>query len=237
MGKLIDLTGNKYGRLTVLKYAGKDKWGGLKWLCKCDCGNKKVVKGSSLKMGLTKSCGCFKKENSRFYGKMNKQHIKFEFNNNICIGITNKGLRFYTDKDDYEKIKDYCWYLGNDGYISTTIYPGKIRLSLHRFITNCPDNMVVDHINHNTLDNRKINLRIVTQLENMKNLSKYKNNKSGFTGVYYYKLTNKWTAKIRANKKLINIGCFNTIEDAIKARKDAELKYFNVGGNCTNENK
>lgn len=60
MSKLIDLTGQKFGRLTVIEKYGKDT--PTKWLCKCDCGNVCVVVGNSLKRGLTKSCGCIQKE-------------------------------------------------------------------------------------------------------------------------------------------------------------------------------
>ena len=62
MGKLINLVGRKFGRLTVLKCAGKNKHGYYLWLCKCGCGNEKIISGHSLKQGRTKSCGCWKKE-------------------------------------------------------------------------------------------------------------------------------------------------------------------------------
>lgn len=58
MNKLIDLTGLKFNRLTVIKYSGKTKRGISKWLCLCDCNNKVIVNSDSLKNGHTKSCGC-----------------------------------------------------------------------------------------------------------------------------------------------------------------------------------
>ena len=54
-----DLTGNKYGMLTVIKEAERDK-NGRRWLCECECGNKKIILGKNLKKGNTKSCGCLK---------------------------------------------------------------------------------------------------------------------------------------------------------------------------------
>lgn len=60
MGKFIDITGKRYGKLTVLGIAGRDN--GIKWLCKCDCGNTTVVKGNNLKNGHTASCGCARNE-------------------------------------------------------------------------------------------------------------------------------------------------------------------------------
>lgn len=58
----IDLTGKKFGRLTVLKRAKNDKNGSTKWLCRCDCGNERIISGKSLRNGHTQSCGCLNKE-------------------------------------------------------------------------------------------------------------------------------------------------------------------------------
>lgn len=74
------------------------------------------------------------------------------------------------DLEDAEKCKNYKWFLSfdeilNSFYVKTFKYP----YSLHRVIMDCPKGFVVDHINHNTLDNRKVNLRICTHAENMKN--------------------------------------------------------------------
>jgi hypothetical protein len=55
---LIDLTGNKFGRLSVIKRVGNNRHNQVKWLCKCDCGKEVVVIGNNLKRGTTKSCGC-----------------------------------------------------------------------------------------------------------------------------------------------------------------------------------
>ena len=59
MGKLIDLTGQRFGRLTVIERAGKDYIGQAMWRCRCDCGNVTVVAGGNLRTGNTKSCGCY----------------------------------------------------------------------------------------------------------------------------------------------------------------------------------
>lgn len=77
MGKFIDETGNKYGRLTVLKKAEqRTSSGSVKWICQCECGNLVEVAGDVLRRGLTVSCGCFQKqkvikdENGHKYGKL-----------------------------------------------------------------------------------------------------------------------------------------------------------------------
>jgi len=61
-GHHIDLTGKMFGRLTVIEFSGVEKCGNARWLCRCSCGAKKVVDGSTLRRGLTKSCGCARKE-------------------------------------------------------------------------------------------------------------------------------------------------------------------------------
>lgn len=68
MGKFIDLTGNKYGRLIVIKRDGYDKYGKIKWLCKCECGRETSVLGNRLKIGNTTSCGCKAIEASTKHG-------------------------------------------------------------------------------------------------------------------------------------------------------------------------
>ena len=75
MSKLIDLIGQKFGRLTVVERAEngirKDGSPFTRWMCKCDCGKEKIVTGSNLRKGITKSCGCYAKEQT---GKINRTH-------------------------------------------------------------------------------------------------------------------------------------------------------------------
>ena len=81
-------------------------------------------------------------------------------------------------------------------------------------------NKSIDHINRNRLDNRKCNLRMATQSQNNCNVSKYKNNTSGYKGVYYAPYNNKtnpWKAQIRINNKNKGIGYFKTADEAAKA--------------------
>lgn len=87
-------------------------------------------------------------------------------------------------------------------------------------------NLVVDHINHNGLDNRKCNLRVCTNKQNVCNCLVSKNNKSGHKGVYWSKDRNKWTVQVSYNCKVKYIGRYEKLEDAIKARKEAAKKYY-----------
>ena len=82
----------------------------------------------------------------------------------------------------------------------------------------------IDHINGDPSDNRIDNLRDVNQHENMRNASIPKHNKSGVIGVHWSKASNKWTAQITSGGRRIHLGVFDSKEDAISARKDAEVK-------------
>ena len=65
MGKIIDMTGKKFGRLTVVEFDPNKKINNKAyWICKCDCGNILSVRGQDLRQGKTKSCGCYMREKS-----------------------------------------------------------------------------------------------------------------------------------------------------------------------------
>ena len=141
--------------------------------------------------------------------------------------------RAIIDPDDVDKVKNYKWrYSGR--YVVTTI--NKKILRLHRFVMNCyDDEKVVDHINTNTLDNRKSNLRICTQHQNDMNHKVNKVNKSGVTGVRYREDKGVWVAYIYYHNRNISLGSYKNKEDAIKARKQGEIKYFGEYRNKNNE--
>lgn len=83
----------------------------------------------------------------------------------------------------------------------------------------------IDHINGDGIDNRLCNLRSVTRLENRKNRRLQSNNTSGTNGVLWNKAARKWLAKITVDSKITHLGSFEDINDAIEARKEAEIKY------------
>lgn len=88
-----------------------------------------------------------------------------------------------------------------------------------------PDTQV-DHINTCGCDNQKNNLRLATRSNQKANTGRYRNNTSGITGVGWHKKTSKWQASIRVCRKLKYLGIFVHMEDAIAARRRAEIKYF-----------
>lgn len=155
---------------------------------------------------------------------LKKKYNEYNLSGEYGIGYTFKGEEFYFDLEDYTKIKDYCWCIDAYGYVRGNTKKSKIKF--HRLITNCSDDMVIDHINHNRADNRKLNLRICSQHENNMNKGIAPNNTSGITGVFWNKKLNKWGATIGFKGKNIHLGVFDDFEDAIKVRKEAEEKYF-----------
>lgn len=228
MARFKDLTGMKFNFLTVVKFdkdlydehmnqllKGKRKYVKRYWICQCDCGNFKSILGESLTIDTTKSCGCWNdKQRKVSQKKFNKYDLSGEFG----IGYTTKGEEFYFDLEDYDLIKNYCWYLHSDGYLYCN---HKI---LHKIITHTDGNIMIDHINRKRNDCRKVNLRVATPMENSRNASLRKDNSSGFTGVY--KCRNTWCSEIRVNKVLLRLGYFKTKEEAIIARLKAEKEYF-----------
>lgn len=102
----------------------------------------------------------------------------------------------------------------------------KDRIYLHREVMNAPDGLEVDHMNRDKIDNRLSNLRLATRGENGKNISLKINNKSGMAGVRYDKATNKWQVRITVDRKIVHIGRYKSLEDAMAARVNAELKYY-----------
>ena len=231
MSKTIDLTGQKFDKLTVIKRMknyispkGKIK---TQWLCECDCGGEnslKIVLSCHLKSGHTKSCGCLVKEALLITQQTNRKYNTYDLSGEYGIGYTSKGEEFYFDLEDYDKIKNYYWRINNEEYV-ISLDENNVTI-MHRLVTNCPRDMEVDHIFHKNFDNRKSELRIVTHSQNSKNKSLFSNNTSGVSGVFWNKAANKWETQIKVNYKTIYLGSFDNKEDAIEVRKQAEIEYF-----------
>lgn len=148
----------------------------------------------------------------------NKLRIKSFF---ISLEDFNKVNDFPNTWIPHEKVKGYGVYV--KGQIK-----GKVT-SLHRFILDAPENLVVDHINGDTLDNRRSNLRLATKSQNQWNRTvRQRNNTSGFTGVRWDKERGKWKAYARKYGKEIYLGRYDNFEIAkqkvIDFWKDEEFR-------------
>lgn len=216
-----NIIGEKFNNLTVIDYVGYDsKKECTNWLCKCDCGNIIEVPSDSLKMGYKKSCGC----KPRTYKKLiNKKYNEYNLSGDFGIGYDCNGIEFFFDLDDCEKIKDIRWNCCRNRVTGRDCNSGKM-VHIYRIIMNAGIDQIVDHINRNSRDNRKENLRFCIHRENIINSKLRKNNTMGFIGVYFYK--NKFRPQITFKGKTIHFKGFDNIEDALICRLQAELEYF-----------
>lgn len=212
-----DQTGRIFGRLTVTGFSHLTDKKEYFWNCECECGNKVTVRYTNL-LGTTKSCGCLQRE----IASKNKKTNEYLILDRYVFGFTEKEEVFILDLEDFDKIKDYCWNITYDGYVTTCRNDKRIRM--HRIIMKTKDEEIVDHINHNKYDNRKTNLRNCLHSNNSMNRKVSVRNKTGKTGVNIEK--GKYRAFIYVNYKRIRLGTYDTFEEAKTARENAELKYF-----------
>jgi len=246
--RALNLIGQKFGRLTVIKRVENNinKKGEQRsaWLCACECGKCIVVTGDKLKTGNTKSCGCLQKDVARKnmmttrtktdytqIGLERRTINKYDLSGEYGIGYTSncneEGINyFYFDLEDYDKIKDYHWHFQN-GYIAAKDFHKNYNtcVKLHRLIMNPPPEKEVDHIYHKQYDNRKSELRIVNGTQNRWNVKGKRDLSSKkYRGVQ--KRGQKYRVSINYNKQRIYIGNYDTFEEAVEARQQAEEKYY-----------
>ena len=225
-----DLTGKRFGRLVVIEqsddYVTPKGEHNAKWKCLCDCqrGKENVtytyVLGSSLKRGTTQSCGCIHKEmmrekysthnmtDSRLYlvwkGMKARCYIK---SHNHYEQYGARGIVVCDEwKNDFQAF--YNWSMQN-GYDENAL---RNECMLERKDVNgnyCPDNCCWASATTQCINQ---NLR--------------KDNKTGIKGVNWDNKRNMWQAQLQINKKKVLNEHFNNFDDAVRARKDAELKYF-----------
>ena len=137
------------------------------------------------------------------------------------------------DPADYKRLRKYEWFTrkGRNSFYAIRHAPrGKVKrgtlIYLHREIIQVPDGMVVDHINHDGMDNRIANLRPATYSQNLYHRKKRAGTKhSKYKGVSWKKDRRKWVARIGFEKKDIHLGCFHSEIDAAKAYDAAAKKY------------
>ena len=144
------------------------------------------------------------------------------------IIILNNDMISFVDDEDYEELNKYKWFAHKH---RNTFYAERASskkdnpdfkqhiVKMHRLITSCPNNMQIDHVNGNGLDNRKENLRIVTNRENGQN--RHEITSSKYNGVRWHKASSKWEAQIKFNGKNRYLGVFDNELDAATAYRVA----------------
>lgn len=145
-----------------------------------------------------------------------------------------RGLFAIVDTDDYDRLSVFKWCALCSG--SGPIYAArKITVApktrkailMHREIITAAPHQKIDHINGNSLDNRKANLRIATDQQNQRGFSTPRKGKSSiYRGVHFRKRSRSWIAQISVDKRVIHIGCFATEVDAAAAYNTYAIKHF-----------
>lgn len=165
-------------------------------------------------------------------------YLREQFPKNVDEGMIYpvQGCNIIIDREDLDIVSAITWHInwsqirrGEGVYcIGQKRTEGKrITLSLHRVVMGCVngDGKTVDHINGNTLDCRKSNLRICTTAQNISNQKKAKNNTSGYKGATWVERDKKYRSSICVNKKRIYLGMYSTKEEAHAAYCEASKKY------------
>ena len=138
-----------------------------------------------------------------------------------------KGYKILFDDTDEDAICPYNWAVrlgwGDTPYAQTSVN-GKSVL-MHRLLLDAPKGMLVDHRNHNTLDNRRENIRLCTRSQNMWN-RKRTTGKSKHKGVYWCVNRHKWRVQIYFNNQHSYLGLYVSEEDAARAYNNKAKELF-----------
>lgn len=147
----------------------------------------------------------------------------YEVDGDVARVFFGSGSSFICDAQDLPLVQRHTWYLNRNGYARNTegIY-------FHRLVLGNPDGFVIDHVNRDTLDNRKSNLRVCQPRDNSHNMKMFSTNSSGHTGVY--RKRDKYVAEIIVDYKKIYLGAFANYEDACNAYDSAKSQYHGIGG-------
>ncbi len=147
--------------------------------------------------------------------------------------LLTQGQFAIVDDEDYEWLNQWKWYVQKCGTFSYVARSKRLKtekkhmtILMHRLILSACKGEDVDHINHNTFDNRKVNIRICTRAQNMANANPWKNKSSKYKGVFWSKHDKKWVTQITYNYKTIHLGYYKNEVDAAKAYDTKALELF-----------
>ncbi len=130
------------------------------------------------------------------------------------------------DDADFENVIDYRWRLNSKGYAirSYSIDGKEILVALHREIMQPPPGLVVDHIDHDKLNNTRANLRVITQQQNLMNRRLFRNSSTGFKGVTFQH--DQWHARIEKDGQVIHLGFYTDLKTAALVYDCAAVTLF-----------
>jgi hypothetical protein len=144
-----------------------------------------------------------------------------------------KGFKTTVSDEDYGRVSNLKWYAhkGTSGHyyaanMSQVVDGARRRVFMHRLINDTPEGLETDHINGDSLDNRRENLRTATKSQNQHNTKLRKDSTSGYKGVSWHKATKKWRARVNKDGHTVFTGYFDDITEAARAYNMAAQKLF-----------
>lgn len=142
-----------------------------------------------------------------------------------------KGLVALVDDSDFDFLNQWKWQAsccGGQFYAKREVMVNwvKRKIYMHRLLAGAAPGQCVDHKDRCTLNNQRNNLRIATKSENATNSKVSMRNTSGFTGVDWLDNKKKWRARLVKHGKRVALGHWDTIEQAVEARKNGERRLF-----------
>lgn len=207
MGKVLDLTGKRFGNLLAIENTlKKDTNNNYLWLCECDCGNRVEIATRTLIHDNRKNCGCCgRKMKNHFYSTTDTYTVWRD----MCSRVRKK-VEHYEDVELCER-----WDCQKGGGFENFLEDMGER----------PEGLSLNRIRGAKLYSKETCEWASLSLQSY-DQKKIKTNTSGRTGVSWNKIHNKWTARITKNYKVYVLGMFDSFEEACEARKEGELKYF-----------
>lgn len=157
-------------------------------------------------------------------------NVQYRFEKSVGYGTLPDGTVFKFDAERFDRIKHIKWYPCNAAYGNAIYITNSHGRVLHHYLMSCPLGYEVDHINMDTLDNRRCNLRVCTHQQNQCNQDLQRNNTSGVTGVSFYPPRGKFRARIKASQHEIHLGYFSTFKEAVQARNEGIRLMFGEYG-------
>lgn len=226
--KAIDLTGQRFGRLTVVCRNGiKNK--AAAWKCLCDCGNEKTISGTTLRSGASKSCGCLCKElsaqrgSNRWGGIGNPKH-----NHGMAGTIIHKKWKSIVQRCTNPKNSHYHLY-GGCGVKICDEWRYDFQV-FYDYVSKLPHfgekGRSIDRFPNKRGNYEPGNVRWATDEEQARNQNIQYNNKTGVSGVHWDKKEQTYVVRFYKDGKRKRIGHSKDLNEAIRIRREAEMKYW-----------